>query len=222
MTRRIIVLRHGETEDNAAGIWQGHRDSHLSSTGRAQAAAAAAALMAYRPSVIVSSDLSRAYDTARAVAELCDLPIRKDPRLREGNVGEWSGLTRAEIRERFPQELAAFEAGDDIHRGTTGERESEVMVRAGAAMAQVCDELAPGETAVVVCHGVSARDAVGAMLGWPLDAVRKVRSMDNCHWAELSESKPVGEAAPEWMLGAWNRGAPGVTAPGFGTERVFG
>ena len=178
MSRRIIVLRHGETEDNAAGIWQGHRDSHLSSTGRAQAAAAAAALMAYRPSVIVSSDLSRAYDTARAVAELCDLPIRKDPRLREVNVGEWSGLTRAEIRERFPQELAAFEAGDDIHRGTTGERESEVMVRAGAAMAQVCDELAPGETAVVVCHGVAAGcRAQGAVDGQlPLGRAQRVQA----------------------------------------------
>ncbi|MDQ2757671.1 MAG: histidine phosphatase family protein, partial [Actinomycetota bacterium] len=69
-------MRHGETDDNAAGIWQGHRDSALSARGREQARLAAPVVAALRPALIVSSDLLRAAETADAVVDLLGLPVR--------------------------------------------------------------------------------------------------------------------------------------------------
>src|SRR6186997_3359447 len=66
--RTLIIWRHGETDHNANGIWQGQLDTALSDKGREQARTAAAELAGYRPSVIVSSDLERAADTARTLA----------------------------------------------------------------------------------------------------------------------------------------------------------
>ena len=102
-TRRLVVLRHGETLDNAAGIWQGLKDSELSPVGLAQADKAAPAIAAYQPEVVVASDLARARVTAERVGQAAGMPVRLDPRLREIDVGEWQGATTAEVRQPRPR-----------------------------------------------------------------------------------------------------------------------
>ena len=98
--RRLIVLRHGQTASNLKGIWQGHLDHELTDLGREQAAAAARAIASLRPTRIVSSDLSRAHDTALAVAAASgDLDVAVDERWREIHAGAWQGLTAAEVGE---------------------------------------------------------------------------------------------------------------------------
>ena len=155
--RRIVVVRHAETVDNAARIWQGHKDTALSDLGRQQVAAAAPHLAAYAPALIVSSDLQRAASTADAIAGLTDVEVRLDARLREVHVGEWQGMHADDVREQYPDLVAALDRGEDPPRGVTGETRAEVAVRAGAVLREVARELLPGETAVVVAHGVSDR-----------------------------------------------------------------
>src|SRR5260370_39085161 len=95
--RRLVMLRHGQTDYNAGSRMQGQLDTELSDLGRAQAVAAAEVLGKRQPLVIVSSDLRRAYDTAVALSEQTGLPVEVDPRLRETHLGDWQGLTHTEV-----------------------------------------------------------------------------------------------------------------------------
>lgn len=207
--RRIIILRHGVTDDNVSNVWQGHRDSELSATGREQALAAAPVLAAYRPVVIVSSDLRRAADTAQAVADVAGVPVRCDKRFREVHVGEWQGMNGAQVRAGYAHVLAALERGDDVRKGVTGETRAELAARVEEGLADVVGALAAGQTALVVAHGVSGRVAAAALVG--LDqavADRVLRGLDNCHWVEVVESRPrlSLDLPPRWRIAAWNRG----------------
>jgi broad specificity phosphatase PhoE len=199
--RTLIVWRHGETDHNASGIWQGQLDTQLSDKGREQAHAAAAALASYRPSVIVSSDLQRAAETARTLASVLGLDVLYDDRLREIHAGLWQGMTAGDVAEQFPEEQAALLAGEDIQRGVHGESLGQVAKRIRDAVGEVLVDLAPGECAVIVTHGVSGRAIVASMVG--LDqhtAWQSIAGLHNCHWAEL------GEYASTWRLVAWNVG----------------
>ena len=213
--RRIVLVRHGETSDNAAGIWQGHRDSPLSATGRDQARGAASALAAYRPQLVVSSDLQRARATAEAVGEACGMPVRTDPRLREIDVGGWQGRNTAEVREGHPELLAAMGRGEDVRRGVTGETVGELAVLVGAALEEVGAELDPGRVAIVVSHGVAARAGVAALTGLEqMQALQVLWGLGNAHWAVLAQARVVSGApvTPRWRLDAWNLGGPGAVS----------
>lgn len=151
---RILLIRHGETSWNVAGRWQGHADPGLTAEGRAQAQTLARALAGerFRPwSRIVASDLARAQQTAHAIASALSLSIEHDPRLRELDVGSWSGLTRVEIEARDPEVLLAFESGDPGIRPGGGESRIEIRER---AQAFVCDlvERHRGESLIIVTH----------------------------------------------------------------------
>ena len=207
--RRLVVVRHGETSDNAAGIWQGHRDSPLSDIGRDQARRAAPALAAYRPQLVVSSDLSRARDTAAAIGEACGLTVRTDRRLREIDVGEWQGWNTAEVRETYPDLVAAMGRGEDVRRGVTGETVADLADRVRAALDEVGAELEPGRVGIVVCHGVAARAGVAALTGLEqMQAQEVLWGLGNAHWAVLAQARLVSGApvAARWRLDAWNVG----------------
>lgn len=208
--RRVIVLRHARTDDNAANVWQGHRDTVLSAIGREQATATAPVLAAYRPSVIVSSDLRRAADTARAVAELVGVPVRLDSRFREVHVGQWQGMSHALVQARYGGVLEAIDRGDDVRKGVTGETRAELAVRVTEALDELVGGLGPGQTALVVAHGVSGRVAAAALVGLDQGVADEVlRGLDNCHWAELVEVRRTfsADVPPVWRIAAWNRGA---------------
>src|SRR4051812_19585817 len=99
---RILLARHGETVFNIEGRWQGQADSPLTERGRAQARELGRALASEPIAAVYSSDLGRAADTARAVAEPHGLKVITDERLREIHVGEWTGKGRAEILAGWP------------------------------------------------------------------------------------------------------------------------
>jgi broad specificity phosphatase PhoE len=209
-TRRLVVVRHGETLDNASGVWQGHRDSELSPIGLAQAEKAAPVLAAYDPQLIVTSDLVRALVTAEQVGRAAGVAVEVDPRLREVHVGEWQGSTSADVRRRDPDLLAAMGRGEDVRRGRTGETVAELAVRVRAALDDVVAVLEPGRVAVVVCHGVAARAGVASLVGLDqMQAQRVLWGLENCHWAVLAEAFLVsGAPVPgRWRIDAWNVGA---------------
>src|SRR5699024_8673968 len=106
----VLLWRHGQTDYNSGGRLQGQVDIALNETGQAQAAAAAEVLMRVQPVQIVSSDLSRAHDTARILGQLTGVEVRIDQRLRERSFGQWEGLTHAEIAESWPEQFVEWGA----------------------------------------------------------------------------------------------------------------
>jgi probable phosphoglycerate mutase len=180
---RLVVLRHGRTGWNAEGRFQGQLDPPLDPVGRAQASRAAGQLAAVLPpggTVVVSSDLVRAADTAAAGGARRDVPLRLDPRLRELFLGSWQGLTRQEVAERLPEQYADWLAGRPV-RGRGSEDPDEVAGRALAAVGDLPD----AEAAVVVTHGGTGLRLIEALLGLGQGARRVLGSLDNCSWSEL-------------------------------------
>ncbi len=150
MATTIMLARHGETDWNHEHRWQGHADPPLNATGRAQANALATELARKRPQRIYSSDLLRARETAEVVAVALGLTVVLDERLREVDVGEWSGLTMAEVERLYPEGVLRRREGGT--GWTTGEsfadmrrRIAEVLHAIGASHA--------GERVVVISHG---------------------------------------------------------------------
>jgi probable phosphoglycerate mutase len=205
--RRIILWRHGRTEWNAGGRFQGQLDVPLDPVGRAQAEAAAPHVAALCPDAILASDLKRATETAEAVSDLTGLPVRLDARLREVHVGEWQGLHADEVSERYPDLVAALDRGEDVPKGVTGETRADVAARVGAVMDELVRELQPGETAVVVAHGVSGRAAATELVGLAQDVSDAIfRGIDNCHWIELVEVGKSFSETSRWRISGWNLG----------------
>lgn len=205
--RRVLIWRHGETEQNAAGIYQGQLDTSLSARGREQAATAAQLLAQRSPARLVASDLARAATTAATLASVTGLTVEPDRRLREIDVGRWQGLTHPEVCARFPELQAELEQGRDVRRGETGERVRDVAARTRAVFDEVVATQEPDSTVVLASHGLAGRALVADVLG--MDFTRLTQALvglHNCHWAELVEHD-IG-----WRLDAWNTGAPAPTA----------
>jgi probable phosphoglycerate mutase len=209
---RLLIWRHGRTEWNATGRFQGHRDPPLDAEGRAQARRVAPHLIAAGLSaddtVVVSSDLSRAAETAAALTERLGVPLRLDPRLREHGLGSWEGLTRDEVAERFPDQYADWLAGRPV-QGRGGENPGEVTQRALAALA----DLPAAGVAVVVTHGGTSGRLLEALLGLGADHRRLFGSLANCAWSELTRQ------SGRWRLvrhNSWIAPVPDGLAPSEG------
>ena len=151
---RILLVRHGESEWNALGRWQGQADPPLTELGQRQALAAAAAVGLVDE--IVSSDLQRARLTAEMIAQQLGLgPVMVDPDLREREAGEWAGLTRAEIHRDWPGYLPddpASKGHDGTRRPPNWESDDSLLVRALAALARIEARVGDGD-ALAVTHG---------------------------------------------------------------------
>lgn len=198
--KRLLLLRHGQTAWNAARRVQGQLDAELDETGHRQAAAVAAVVAAMRPSALWSSDSVRARETTAYLATETGLGATYDARLREYFLADRQGLTHEEYAAAAPEEFAAFRRGNfDVVPG--GESAEEVAKRMTAAVRELLDSIAPGELAVAVSHGAAIRDAVPALLGWPVTERAALHGLTNCGWVELDE--PVlGEPL---RMSAYNR-----------------
>jgi broad specificity phosphatase PhoE len=183
---RLFVVRHGRTAWNAEGRYQGHADPPLDALGEVQAEATARILAGHRPGLLVVSDLRRAVATAAPLARASGLDPVVDPRLREVDLGAWEGLTRAEAAQRFPDEMASWEAGADIARGG-GETRTGAGRRAAGAILEHLAALPPGSVAVVVSHGLVLRSAVRelAATGYTVLAGDPPH-LDNGAWLDLT------------------------------------
>ena len=186
---QLIVLRHGRTEWNATGRFQGQADIPLDDRGGAQAERAARVLAELAPAAIVSSDLPRATQTAGALAELTGLAVATDQRLREIHVGSWEGLTIEEILEVDPDLAARYLAGEDVRRSATGETIGEVAERVAEALTEIADAAADGSTVVVVMHGLAARVGVCRLVGLPPETWRHLGGLHNCGWITVERHR---------------------------------
>jgi glucosyl-3-phosphoglycerate phosphatase len=199
--RRLVLWRHGRTAWNVEGRAQGTIDVPLDDVGRQQAREAAARLASLQPAFVWSSPLSRAGDTARELASLTGLQVRKDPRLQEIHTGERQGLTLDELRERLPEAYRAFVAGEELPRADGGESEPEVADRVSAAMYDAVDVLGAGDTGVLVSHGVSIRVGLCRFLGLPHGHWHSLAGVANCAWVVVEEWRRG------WRLVDYNAGS---------------
>lgn len=150
---RLLLVRHGESEWNALGRWQGQADPPLSAHGRHQAVAAARRVGAV--DLVVASTLQRAMVTAQIIADSLGIsPVHLDERLIERHAGEWSGLTRTEIKAAWPGYLADDPDDRASERRPPGwEPDHSLLTRAQGALADVVDTVGPDGMALVVTHG---------------------------------------------------------------------
>jgi broad specificity phosphatase PhoE len=206
MSRRVLLLRHGRTAWNAERRFQGQADPPLDEVGRAQAYEVAALLAAFSPGVIVSSDLSRATQTAAPLGELTGVEVRIDARLRERSLGHWEGLTRDDVQERYPEEFAEWITGGEVRR-RGGESRTQVADRAFAAFVEVPDV----EVAIVVTHSATAMALCARLMGLS-QRVHALGPLANCHWSELWAEHANGTGGG-WRLRAHNAGPPGPVIP---------
>jgi probable phosphoglycerate mutase len=210
---RLLLWRHGRTTWNDVGRFQGHADPPLDATGRAQVAAVAPIIRAMRPDLVVSSDLQRCRDTAAGL----DLPFRSDARLREIDLGLWSGLTGTEAADRFPEEDRAWRRGDDVRRGG-GETYREVAQRAGEVFDEIRAEGQPSGPAglvVFVLHGGTARSLIGHVLGLPPQLWWHFGPLANCRWSVLRLVGEGGYRLAEHNAGPLLTGKVGVAGSGL-------
>ena len=148
LSARILLVRHGESTWNAVRRWQGQADPPLTDRGEAQAARAAIAAVDHGPfDAVVTSTLQRAARTGEIIAVEAGLPVVEPlAALAERDAGEWEGLTRSEIEERFPGFLAE-------HRRPPGyEPDESVVARAGVALHELAGTYA-GQNMLAVSHG---------------------------------------------------------------------
>ncbi len=159
---RIVLIRHGESAANHSQRWQGQGDSPLTEQGRRQAAALAARLGPDPFDLVVSSDLVRAADTAKALG----VPVEMDPAWREIDLGGWEGKTFEEVADTAGDLLVALRAGEDVRFGGTGETLAEFEGRAVEAFRSLADRVGEG-TVAVVTHGGVIDALVGRHIGRP-------------------------------------------------------
>lgn len=198
-----MLWRHGRTEWNASGRFQGRLDSPLDPGGLADVERAASVLAGLPPAALLTSSAGRAVATAAYLEKLTGLAAAVEPDLQELYLGEWQGLSLAEARARFPDEHAAWVRGEDLRRGG-GETYAEVGARAAPVLQRALSSLPPGGALVAVSHGGTIRASLGRLLSLPVDVWWRLAPLGNARWSVLVEG------ARGWRLAEHNAG---VTEP---------
>jgi len=200
----IVIARHGETAWNADGRFQGHADVPLNERGQAQAVALAERMASARArfDALYASDLARAYETAEIVGRRLGLTPTPEARLREIDVGSWSGLTRFEIEEQWPGALARWGTDDDVH---DGESRASFATRVVESAREIGVRHA-GSRVLLVAHGGVVRSLQRAVTGAP-EAV-----LENCGTWDFVVAGD-GTLRPADRAGQAARGASGAAEP---------
>lgn len=175
---QLILIRHSESVWNLEGKFQGHRDSPLTKTGIAQARAVAQRLSSVSFAALYSSDLGRAHNTSKIIAESCSCHTIVDERLRERNLGIFEGLSREELQSVYPDEYRSYKNAGPDYVIPNGESARQRFAR----IVQCLEELAEkhyGETIVVVSHGGVLESLFRHAVGIPLEAERNFKLL-NC------------------------------------------
>jgi broad specificity phosphatase PhoE len=166
---QIWLVRHGQTEWNRIGRYQGQADEPLNAAGIAQAHELAARMAGEHFDAIFSSDLSRARMTAEIIAGSLGMSVSFDSRLREIDQGEWEGMYFTDIVSRFEEELVRHR-GDPSNGPPGGESVTQVAQRAAAAAGDIARAY-PGGKVLVVSHGLTISTLLAAARGTPLSQV---------------------------------------------------
>lgn len=208
MQRRLILLRHGETEYNATSRMQGQLDTVLTQRGVDQAHAAAKELRDLGISKIVSSDLMRAKNTAEVVAADLGLPVGVDERLRETHLGEWQGKTHSEVDTAHEGARAVWRT-DASWAPPRGESRLQVAERSRAVVDELMRDYDEWDNSAVllVSHGGTIAALTASLLGFVVAQYPAIKGLGNANTARLLAMPRLDEPTEtRWFLEAWNRG----------------
>jgi broad specificity phosphatase PhoE len=169
----LVLVRHGETEWHAGNRYAGRADVPLTPRGRAKAEDLAVWARRTPPDLVLASPLERARQTAEPAARVAGLPVVLDDRLVEVDFGKGDGLTREDMRERFPADLDAFLAAPATSPLPGGETGADAVARSRPALLDAAARH-PDGTVLVVAHQTLLRLLLCDLLGMPLDHYRRV------------------------------------------------
>ncbi|GAB3082250.1 histidine phosphatase family protein [Corynebacterium aquatimens] len=219
-TRRLILLRHGQTTYNADKRMQGQLDTELSAVGIEQAHAAGQWMKNFDIAKIVSSDLSRAYDTAAIIGQALGQPVDKDARLRETHLGAWQGMKRVDVDAQFVGARATWR-----HDATWTPPKGESRVQVAARARSVVDELMAsftewdGRAVLFVAHGGTIAALTSSLLGLDVTQYPMFKGLNNTNTSQLAArprfdgantpdafTPDMGPDDVQWYLEAWNQG----------------
>ena len=165
---KLHLLRHGETDVNAAGRLQGSTDSTLTALGRRQARELGIASLAWQPAAVYSSPLSRARDVACQIESYTGLPVNIEPRITEMHMGALEGVTIQQMREGWPDLYQGWRRDASSVTMPDGESLGDVQVRAMDAFDDIDRRHDVDDTVIVVTHNFTIRCIVAAVLDLPL------------------------------------------------------
>lgn len=171
---RLYLVRHGETTWNIERRYQGALDSPLSARGWEQSRRTREALREVPLGAMYSSPLARAVETARVIAEPHDLPVTPVEALREIRVGQWEGLTVAEIEAQYAEAASRWYTTPHLARIPGGETIAEMQMRSAAAVEELRRRHA-GEAVGVVAHGGVNKTIILTVLAAPLSSYWRLR-----------------------------------------------
>ena len=149
--KRIVFIRPGETDWNKLGRWQGWVSNPLNELGLRQARALAKYVRNIGMGALYTSDLKRALETADCLAEQLGFKPISDERLRERSIGQWQGLTQAELRAWYPDDYATMLKDADAYRVPGGESRADVRARVVAALNDIL-KAETNETVGILSH----------------------------------------------------------------------
>ncbi len=199
--RRLLLVRHGVTDWNREGRFQGHLDPPLAADGREEAERLGSRLAAddeLRPIRIISSNLSRARQTAEAIGTRVGVPVEPDPRLIEIGQGEWEGRTHDELAVNDAERYEAWRNDARIRQPPGGERLEEAWERVASLVTEL-DGTADEGSVCLVSHGGTLRVLARILFGGDLEAPWSF-DVDN---ASLSVCGWIGDG-DGWRLERWN------------------
>jgi alpha-ribazole phosphatase len=168
----FYLVRHGQTDWNKEGRYQGQADTPLNAVGEQQARLLAGKFDGIRIDAIYSSDLQRARRTAEAIGQALQLPVQLDVRLREINHGVWEGMLFSDIVRQYAPEIKEREMNPLEARAPGGESVTEVADRVLTAAESIA-RMHPDETVILVSHGLSLAILACAGHGYSLTEVFK-------------------------------------------------
>lgn len=172
---RLILVRHGESEWNRIGRYQGQLDAPLSELGLRQAQALAERLSNEKLDAIYSSPLQRARRTAGAISEFHpSLEIQEDLALLEIHHGDWQGLFAADVRERYAHDLEEWRTFPTRCQMPNGESFSNILKRTLNFRERVCQEYGPNATVVASTHDVVVKILIADALGMHMDRINRL------------------------------------------------
>lgn len=166
-TTHLVLIRHGETDWNVTGRWQGQADVPLNSHGMQQAQEMAQSLADRGLDAIYSSDLLRARQTAEPVGQIAGLQVHYDARLREIDQGLWEGLLLSEIRTRYASIYEQRNTDPWKVAPPGGETVSQVHVRVVACVDEIVRRH-PGQSVAIVSHGFALALVIAHYLRQPV------------------------------------------------------
>jgi len=166
---KFFLVRHGETEWNKSGRFQGHQDISLNERGVFQAKETAQAAAEWGHCAIYSSPLVRTVQVAEEIAKVTPMTVSKEPGLKELSLGDLEGVTGQEMREGWPVVFAQWRSNPEIMSMPNGESLVQLRERAWQVILDIEQKHSPEDSVVVISHNFAIRSIVGELLGQPLE-----------------------------------------------------